>query len=323
MTFKSFTAGSNDDNRRIDKVIRAFAKNLSLSQIYKALRKGLIKVNGKKVNQDTKIFENDEILIADFLLEDSVSETEKNKADFDISSLPPLVFQNENILIFNKPRGLKVHGPDSLALLVEQFYNSSEHENSLSFKPGPLHRIDRYTTGLIAFSWSIQGARIFSEYIKNHDITKKYHAILQGHLAKQEQWEDLIEKEDSSANKVFHTVEVKTEQVTGNEKSALTTVKPLAYGKYKNTELTYAEITIFTGRQHQIRAQSAFHGYPLFGDSAYNKNGFKNGNFTQFFLHAYNLSIPKDNPLGLPDTVIAPLPKDFSDFLTEYFCITN
>ena len=165
MEFSNFSTGQNDISRRLDKVIRLFADNLSLPEIYKGIRKGLIKVNNKKTKSDYRIKENDTISIASFLLNNLKADEYKAAAggpspsiSKDSINMPEIVFENEHIIIINKPYNINVHGDkNSLDKIVEQYYENKGINSSLSFKPGPLHRLDRNTTGLIAFSMSLEG----------------------------------------------------------------------------------------------------------------------------------------------------------------------
>ena len=316
MTFTDFTAGKDDDGRRIDRVIRIFAKNLSLSQVYSALRKNLIRVNEKKCTPSYKVHQNDKISIADVLLkkndesprqknavfEENVSVKNANAAilidsktqDFQDPGFK-IIFENEHILIINKPYGISVHdGKENLAEKVTKYLENSD---SLSFRPGPLHRLDKETTGLIAFSKSLKGAVWFTENIKNHLIKKKYIGIVQGKFL-EEIWEDDIPQH------------------------AKTIARAIAYGTepfFKN-DVTLAEFSIFTGRKHQIRIQSQIHNHPLLGDVRYGGNALEKNplqndknKIRKFYLHAYSLEFPQ-NDLGLPFSLTCPPDSDAIEF---------
>ena len=327
MDFKDFTLGKNDNDRRLDKIIRAFASNLSLSEIYKYLRKVLIKINGKKTKPEAKVFENDVLSIASFILEknenqpSSADSPSTRQSSLPSAALPPLkpVFENEHILIIDKPYDISVHGnADSLDRQVYAYFKEHHQEASLSFKPGPLHRLDRKTTGLLCFSMSLEGARWFSQNIQTHTIQKKYIALVCGKLLKSESWEDEIKKIDD--DKSFKTV--KARKISEGEqafeaayKKAVTLASPLGYGKYEGMDVSLVSFDIKTGRTHQIRAQSALHKYPLLGDSAYGGRKISGKKSRDFFLTAIELSFPKDNPLGLPASVKLPFPEDFKSFL--------
>ena len=113
----------------------------------------------------------------------------------------------------------------------------------------------------------------------------------------------------------FHTVSVSS---GGDGKAAYTEVTPLSHGIFNKKSVTLARILIKTGRTHQIRAQAAFHGFPLLGDTAYGGQKIDAKKFGQeFFLHAAELHFPKDNPLGLAESIMAPIPQSFEKLLAQ------
>lgn len=314
MDFKDFIAGINDNDRRIDKIVRVFASELSLSEIYKALRKGLIKINHKKCKAEDHVFEGDVISIAAVLLNKAAVKTpenavsiNQNKEDLDI------VFENQHILIINKPYDIAVHGTqDSLEKKVLQYYKSNKKDTSLSFFPGPVHRIDRKTTGLVAFSFSLEGAHWFAENIKYHNIKKIYYGIIEGKINQNECWEDEITENTDSDNSHFHTVKASEGGDSGAGKKAKTYVRLISEGTYKNRPVSFVEFNIVTGRKHQIRAQSALHHCPLLGDTAY--GAAKTDNPQEYYLQASKLLIP-ENPIGLPGEIKIPLSDEFIKLL--------
>lgn len=313
MDFKDFTAGINDNDRRLDKIIRNFIKNASLPEIYKALRKGLIKVNRKKCKPEIHIFEGDVISIASFLIDNQNIKNNKSMKKTSAINKSYIIFENSDLLILNKPYDINVHGDDnSLDKQVLDYFNLKNQNTSLSFTPGPLHRLDKKTTGLIAFSFSLNGARWFAENIKNHSITKIYYAIMEGIIDSADRWEDLITNKNENSEG-FYKVTASNDETDEDSKTAITEVKPLAYGKYNDRNITFMEIHILTGRKHQIRAQSALHGHPLLGDTTYGGSKIID-NKQSLFLHAGKLMIPS-NPLGLPEILKVPLPESFQQFL--------
>lgn len=323
MEFRKFTAGKNDDGRRLDRILRIFLKDLSLGDIYKLLRKGLIKLNDKKAKADSHVNEGDEISIAEFLFSSSASsssikpEIKKNIPDLNI------VFENEDLLIINKPYGKSVHVSEKaidcgLDKEVLAYYEAKKREMSsasISFRPGPLHRLDRNTTGLLVFSMSLKGAHWFSEGIKNHIVQKKYSGLAEGNLSTTETWEDRL-SDSEITEEGFHTV---SQNASGQK--AITIVKPLAHGLLDQKEVTLVEYTIKTGRKHQIRAQSKIHKFPLVGDKAY--GGHQNKKLKrEYYLEAFSLIFPADNPLKLPEEIKINLSDDFASLL-QYCEIKN
>jgi 23S rRNA pseudouridine955/2504/2580 synthase len=223
------------------------------------------------------------------------------------SAVCPL-WEGAGLLILNKPAGIPVHGPGSLEIQVRS-YLAGQLAPSLSFKPGPLHRLDQPTSGIIVFSFSIEGARYFSALLREGRLTKRYLALVDGNLEAPTMWEDMLIR-DTRREKTFVT-----SITSGREgaKEAGTRVIPLA--STPRYSLIMAELA--TGRTHQIRAQAAFHGHPLAGDRKYG-GSFQPGGF---LLHAAELAFPADAPV--PRVIKAPLPAPFSTRLQEVFIATD
>ena len=318
MNFIHVTAGTDDDGRRLDKIIRRFLKEESLSHLYSALRKGLIKTDGKKCAADFRVSAGSDIAIADFLVKPSA-----NKIP---APLPRslLLFRNEHFLVLNKPYDIPVQKARkndlSLAdMVTADFAARHTEKESLSFRCGPLHRLDRKTTGIIVFSQSLRGAQWFSEAIKKHVMRKIYLAVLQGRLDEAQTWEDNIAEEkktlaDNAKRFSAHISSFHTVLIADDGKSAHSVATPLAYGSYHGLPVTLARIEIGTGRKHQIRAQAAAHGFPLLGDTAY--GGKKITEEQDFFLHAHRL-IFGENPLGLPHEILADISTKFAKMLSN------
>ena len=262
MDFKTFKAGKDDDGRRLDKVLRRFLSGENLSSLYKSLRKGLIKVNGKKCPGEFRLSEGDEIKVADFLLPPQVQANEKNenyspresseKESKFIESIT--IFKNESLLILNKPYDIPIQPSSSskgasLAEIVEKDYEISHKNTSLSFRTGPLHRLDRKTTGLIAFSQNLEGAKWFSEKIKSHEIQKVYLALLEGKLTEKAVWEENIQKVESG--------KLKTESGKWKIENGKRKTESFSFGKDSGfgEGFSYGEDSCFGAK----RLQGAFH----------------------------------------------------------------
>ena len=318
MEFKDFTAGTDDQNRRLDKVVRKMVENANISSIYSAIRKGLIKVNDKKAGISDKINAGDKISIAAFLF-DKIAQVEQNKT----LSLNPrkktssinleFVFENEFLKIINKPYDVNVHGTDGISEVIEEIYRSENHEKSLSFTPGPLHRLDRKTTGLLVFSNNLSGASWFSKAISEKLIRKFYVGIACGKINERQEWSSYIVPVQLKKTN-FYTMKIDEEEKNPSD-LAQTVCTPLAYGKYKGKDITLCQYEILTGKKHQIRCQSSFNGHALLGDTAYGSESIKEKQ--SFYLHAYKMIFPHENPVKVPDEITAPVNEAFKKFLTQ------
>ena len=316
MDFTDFIAGKDDDGRRLDRILQKILPKNSNSGIYSAIRKKLIRINGQGCKGNQTVCQGDSIQVASFLINPQQNPQDIYSKDKIISNpVKPLdesdiVFMNGHILIVNKKSGISVQPGgkgESLWEEVVQFYREKVGTGSISFKPGPLHRLDRFTSGLVAFSLSLEGAKWFTDAMQTHQIKKDYLGITEGQLNQKETWTDFLEDTDSGKSAFF------TVKVSQKGEKAVTEAIPLAISQAR--PLTLVQFKIHTGKKHQIRCQSAHHGYPLYGDSAYNPDA-RSKSQQKFFLHACRLSFPKDNPLSLPEQIEAPVPHDFEKFLS-------
>jgi len=316
MNFVKFTAGLDDGGRRMDKIVRRFIPEESLSGIYGAFRKGLIKLNGKKVSPDCRIEPEDILEIAEVLFTQKSGSRETVLGECKKFIFPfEIIFQNPHIFVINKPYGISVHGKtDSIDDAVKQFYFSCESRNkSLAFAPGPLHRIDGRTTGLLVFSWSLTGARFVSEAFAKGSVKKTYIALVQGRMNKNMFWRDEISDNGDETKAGFKTVRIIRDK-SSDSKTSVTKAYPLDCRKFNGEYCSLVLFEIETGRKHQIRAQSAYHGFPLLGDTAYGGN--KISEAQELFLHSHKLVFP-ENRLNLPEQLCAPLPAEFEFMLDK------
>jgi len=291
MIFLHFTAGLDDGGRRIDKIVRRFIPKESLSGIYGGFRKGLIKLNGKKVSPDCRVESEDILEIAEVLLKKNCENEKINTVCDNCKEFAfpfDIVFQNQHILAINKPYDISVHGKEnSIDNIVKQFYFSRESRNkSLAFVPGPLHRIDRRTTGLLIFSWSMPGAKFVSTMFAEGTVKKSYIALVQGKMSKEMYWQDEIIDKEEIAKTGFKTVEIAQNKYS-DSKTSITKAFPLDCGKFNGEYCSLILFEIETGRKHQIRAQLAAIGLHIKGDLKYGaKRSNPDGGIC---LHAHSL----------------------------------
>ncbi|MCL2410667.1 MAG: RluA family pseudouridine synthase [Treponema sp.] len=305
------TTGENDKGRRLDKILRKALPDHPLALIHRLLRRRKVLVNGKPAKADDRIDCNVKITILS--LKENPSPLQQQlplRQHLPVRQQLQIIWEGEGLIAINKPSGLAVHGPDSLDTLVGS-YLIGKISKSLSFKPGPLHRLDKPSSGIVVFSTSLEGAHIFSLAMRQRKIQKTYLAIVKGIVKKEEIWHDELVR-DKARKKTFLT----TENNSKDAKHAITKVIPLA----SKNGFSLIQVEITTGRTHQIRTQAAAHGYPLLGDVKYGGMGndqrmtsYKSASLrqkTQFYLHAWRLTF-------LGQLIEAQIPDEFSKKLAE------
>jgi 23S rRNA pseudouridine955/2504/2580 synthase len=288
------TAGTDDDGRRLDRLLRKALPELPLSAIHRLLRTRRVLVDGVPAGGDLRVRTGSTISVPGDFREPAVQAGPGG-------GMPDIVWEGAGLLVLNKPRGIAAHGPGSLETQARA-YLRDRLPRSLSFKPGPLHRLDKPTSGVIIFSASLAGARRVSALIRTGGIKKRYLALVDGILDSPAVWEDPLVR-DHTRRKTLRAA-----GYGGKAKNARTRVFPLAVSSAHS--LIMAETD--TGRTHQIRAQAAARGHPLSGDIKYGGTFLEGG----FLLHALSLEFSGE---GLPRTLEAPPPGAFLRRIREFF----
>lgn len=261
----------SDESTRLDLYL---SKKLdySRSRIVKMIKSNNILVNGKEVKNSYILKVGDVIEVGEY------EEEEMNLIPEDIPI--NIVYEDDDVIVVDKPNGMVVHpaiGNTHGTLVNALLYHSKNLSNiNGEFRPGIVHRIDAYTTGLLMVAKNNKSHEILSEELSKKETTRKYIALVWGVINEDTATIDApIGRDDKDRKKMC---------VTGvNSKDAVTNLRVLK--RFKNA--TLIELKLETGRTHQIRVHMNYIGHPVVNDPVYGKR--KLIDDSGQCLHAYEL----------------------------------
>ena len=285
---RTFIIHQSEEGQTLEKYIQKLLVSAPMSFIYKLFRKKDIRVNGHHEDRKFIISTNDEVSI--YIKEEQFVEFLKEKEIQGSDAIKDwIVYEDKNVLFVNKPRGLLVQksAPQDKSLdqmVCEYLIYKGEYQpnEEIGFKPGPAHRLDRNTSGIVAFGKTHDALELLFELFKDHElINKHYLALVVGQVEKDKGTIDAPLLKDEENNIV---------KVARNGKTAKTVYKLIK--KYDDYSLL--DVTLLTGRTHQIRVHLSYINHPIVGDSKYgnfnaNRIFKEKYHFANQFLHAYKV----------------------------------
>ena len=285
---QEFVIQNSENGLTLEKYVFKVLPAAPLSFIYKVFRKKDIKVNGHHEDKKFRLTAND--IVAIYISDEQIKEFQKEKAlNPNLKIKDWIIYEDSNVLFVNKPRGLLVQKSapqdESLDQLVIEYLmatNQYDPDKEKGFIPGPAHRLDRNTSGIVAFGKNHEALTMLFDLFKDHNlINKHYLALVVGSVEKDKGIITAPLKKDEKNNKVI---------VSKDGKSAQTVYKVLK----RFNGYTLLDVTLLTGRTHQIRVHMSYINHPIVGDAKYgnfavNKEFKDEYHFSSQFLHAYKL----------------------------------
>lgn len=265
------TIQKNDAGQRADRFLSKAYPNLKSSLVCKLMRKKRIKLNGARVEPNVILKEGD---VFRFYLSDELlaKKPTARESDFrEISGEINVIYEDENILLVDKPAGLVVHEDNEntadtlinrvLSYLYQKGEFDPEQENS--FTPALVNRIDRNTSGIVIAAKNAEALRILNQKIRDREIQKLYLCAVIGAPKPPSATLTAYLKKLPDENRVL---------ISNTPKDDYLTIKTKYRVMESNGELSLVEVDLLTGRTHQIRAHFAHIGHPLLGDGKYGDN---------------------------------------------------
>jgi len=286
------------DGQRIDNFLTGQLKGVPKSLIYRILRTGQVRVNGKRAKPDTRVAAGDQVRIPPV-----------RTAEPGGGAMPPtamieqveraIVFEDREFLVIDKPSGIASHGGSGVTFGAIELLRASRPEETIELA----HRLDRDTSGVLVFAKKRSALTGLQELIRENQTTKQYLALLKGHTHKA--------RFDVNAplRKSLLQGGERMVRVSDDGKPSLTRFHIVDIF----ADASLAEVTLFTGRTHQIRVHAQHIEHPLAGDEKYGEKGF-NQNLRGFglkrlFLHAARFEFELD---GKSYSFSAPLATDLA-----------
>ncbi|WP_294063716.1 RluA family pseudouridine synthase [uncultured Fusobacterium sp.] len=275
---------------RLDRFLRKKYEDISLTEIFKGIRTGKVKVNGKKSKENYRL-QLEDIVKVFFNGGETKEEKPVSIENREIEKIKKsIVYEDEKVLIFNKKNNMVMHKGSGYEYGISEMLKSYLKNENFNF----VNRIDKATSGLIIGAKSLVVARELAEDIRNRDIEKKYYILVNGRVREKEF------KIKSWLKKVEDRV-IEVEEFQEGAKESTSSFKIVEHGK----NCTLLEGTLGSGRTHQLRVQLANRGNYIIGDNKYGK-----GKEKMMYLFSHYVKIER---YGIE--INLPIPKEFLDRL--------
>jgi 23S rRNA pseudouridine955/2504/2580 synthase len=291
---------------RLDQFLMRLLPSVPRSRIFRIVRKGEVRVNGKRAGPEHRLQERDTVRVPPVRIEAEPAPGQPPRVSNRVLEAvsAAIISEDDRLLVLDKPAGVAVHGGSGVSFGVIEALRASRPKEELEL----VHRLDRETSGCLLVARKRSALRTLHELMREGKVEKRYLALLKGH------WN------------LGHTridVPLRTDIRVGGER----TVKAHASGKHAVSEFrpvqwfgkraTLVEVALHTGRTHQIRVHAAHAGHPVAGDEKYGDEGFnaelRELGLDRMFLHAHSVSF--DWPQGGVFSASAPLPEDLSKII--------
>ncbi len=294
--------GEDGDGQRIDNFLLKRLKGVPKSHVYRILRSGEVRLNKGRASADRRLALGDQVRVPPVRVADKEDDSPAPPRDFAV------VFEDEALIVIDKPAGVAVHGGSGVSFgVIEQLRRARPEARFLELA----HRLDRETSGLLIIGKKRSALTRLHDQFRDGVIDKHYLAAVKG------RWRDKLRNVKLPLHKYLTPEGERRVRVSPEGKEAHSIMRLRGNGRLAADEASLLEVELRTGRTHQIRVHLAHLGFPILGDEKYgdfalNKDLQKAG-LKRMFLHAASMRLP--HPLtGKTLAFSAPLPAELQKF---------
>ena len=305
---RHLTVTAEQSGRRIDNFLTSELGDIPRSRIYQMLRRGGVRVDGKRIKQGYRLQQGEEVRIPPVSLNEPDSPGVPRAYLLDMIR-DCVIYEDKNLLALNKPSGLVVHGGSGRTFGVIELLRILRKDEAGSLQLA--HRLDRETSGVLLITKNLRYLASLQQCFMNGTLRKTYNALLKGRLP-----ETLVTVDKALERSIIRSGErlsgVNAEGKTAHSEFRMARV-------IKDTCL--AEVLIRTGRTHQIRVHAASIDHPVAGDDKYGDKDFNKkisrAGLKHLFLHAASIRLPALES-GKALQIEAPLSGQLAEFIRLY-----
>jgi 23S rRNA pseudouridine955/2504/2580 synthase len=291
--------------QRLDNFVHKLLGDLPRSRIYRVIRKGEVRVNGHRAGPDTRIQARDKIRIPPVRIRPP-SEVGQPSGGLTEALRKAIVHEDDNLLVLDKPAGVAVHGGSGVSFGVIEGLRALRPDDTLELA----HRLDRDTSGCLIVARNAGTLRTLHALLREGQFEKRYLTLLKG------KWELGRKRIDIPLRTDLRVGGERTVRADASGKPSVSEFRPVQFfGK----RATLMEVSLMTGRTHQIRVHAQHAGHPVAGDAKYGDEEFnaemKAFGLKRMFLHAHSLGFQW--PSGVDFSVNTPLPPELAALIDD------
>lgn len=299
---RHFEVTEEEAGQRLDNFVHKHLGDLPRSRVYRVIRKGEVRVNGHRAGPDTRLQAHDKIRIPPVKVRPA-EEVGRPSTDLQETIRKAIVYEDAKLLVLDKPAGVAVHGGSGISFGVIEALRALRPDEHLELA----HRLDRDTSGCLIVARGTASLRVLHALFREEDTTfeKRYLTLLKG------PWDLGKKRIDAPLRTDTRVGGERTVRVDASGKPSLSEFRPV---QFFGRRATLMEVSLLTGRTHQIRVHAQHAGHPVAGDEKYGDADFNEEmrafGLRRMFLHASSVSF--EWPEGGQFSVNTPLPPELA-----------